>query len=206
VANCTQDGGAFDVVCEGVAVGRVEWALGGRHNIANALAAIAAARHAGVPPGVAVDALCRFHNVRRRMELCGEVDAIRVFDDFAHHPTAIETTLAGLRAQVGQGRIHAVLEPRSNTMRMGVLAGRLADALRAADTVQVFVPADLAWDAAAVLAPLGEKLEVAALTQDIVDHLAETAEPGDTILVMSNGGFEGIHGRILDALRQRETA
>ncbi len=206
VSGVSADGSAFDVICEGRTVGRVAWALTGRHNIANALAAIAAARHAGVPPDVAADALCRFRNVRRRMELRGEVGGIRVFDDFAHHPTAIETTLAGLRAQVGQGRIHAVLEPRSNTMRMGVLAGRLADALRQADTVQVFVPPDLAWDAAAVLAPLGDRLQVAASTDEIVNRLSGTAKAGDTILVMSNGGFEGIHGRILDALKQRESA
>jgi len=206
VTNAQPDGSAFDVVCAGQPVGRVEWTLSGAHNVANALAAIAAARHAGVPPASAIDALSRFSNVRRRMELRGEVDGIRVYDDFAHHPTAIETTLAGLRAQVGEKRIHAVLEPRSNTMRMGVLAGRLADALSRADTVHVYVPQDLGWDAGAVLAPLGAKLQVADATQSIVEQVAELSRPGDTILVMSNGGFEGIHGRILDALKQREGA
>ena len=206
VTNAQPDGSAFDVVCAGQPVGRVEWTLSGAHNVANALAAIAAARHAGVPPASAIDALSRFSNVRRRMELRGEVDGIRVYDDFAHHPTAIETTLAGLRAQVGEKRIHAVLEPRSNTMRMGVLAGRLADALSRADTVHVYVPQDLGWDAGVVLAPLGAKLQVADATQSIVEQVAELSRPGDTILVMSNGGFEGIHGRILDALKQREGA
>ncbi len=204
VANVSPDGTAFDVVCARQTVGRVDWTLSGGHNVANALAAIAAARHAGVAPGIATDALCRFSNVRRRMELRGEVDGIRVYDDFAHHPTAIETTLAGLRAQVGEARIHAVLEPRSNTMRMGVLAGRLADALHLADTVHVYVPPDLAWDARAVLAPLGAKLQVADSTGSIVQQLAAIGQRGDTVVVMSNGGFEGIHGRILDALQARE--
>ena len=204
--NATPDGSAFDVVCERELVGRLVWSLSGRHNVANALAALAAARHAGVPPKVGVEALSGFENVRRRMELRGEVDGIRIYDDFAHHPTAIETTLAGLRAQVGERRIHAVLEPRSNTMRMGVLAGRLAEALREADTVHVFVPPDLGWNARAVLAPLGAKLQVAQQTGEIVEWLAAKAAPGDTVLVMSNGGFEDIHGRILQALREREVA
>jgi UDP-N-acetylmuramate: L-alanyl-gamma-D-glutamyl-meso-diaminopimelate ligase len=205
-ADATADGSAFDVVCGGETVGRVEWTLNGRHNISNALAALAAARHAGVPAAAGVAALCRFENVRRRMELRGEVDGVRLFDDFAHHPTAIETTLAGLRAQVGGGRIHAVLEPRSNTMRMGVLASRLAEALHQADTVHVYAPPDLGWDARAALSPLGPRVQIAEQTEDIVQRLAGTSAPGDTILVMSNGGFEGIHERILNALRDREVA
>ena len=205
-ANAAVDGSAFDVVCGGEPVGRVEWTLNGRHNISNALAALAAARHAGVPAAAGVAALCRFENVRRRMELRGEVDGVRLYDDFAHHPTAIETTLAGLRAQVGGGRIHAVLEPRSNTMRMGVLADRLAEALHEADTVHVYLPPDLAWDARAVLSPLGPRVQVAEQTEDIVQRLAGISVRGDTILVMSNGGFEGIHERILRALRDREVA
>ena len=203
-ADAAPDGSAFDVICEGEPVGRLAWPLTGRHNIANALAALAAARHAGVPPSLGVEALCRFENVRRRMELRGEVGGVRVYDDFAHHPTAIETTLEGLRAQVGGRRIHVVLEPRSNTMRMGVLAGRLAGALREADTVHVYVPAGLGWDARSVLAPLGPRLQVAERAGPIVDWLASHAQAGDTVLVMSNGGFEGIHGRILEALQGRE--
>jgi UDP-N-acetylmuramate: L-alanyl-gamma-D-glutamyl-meso-diaminopimelate ligase len=200
------DGSAFDVVCEGTRIGRVSWALSGRHNMANALAALAAARHVGVAPAEAIQALCRFRNVKRRMELRGEVGGVRVYDDFAHHPTAIQTTLEGLRARVGDGRILAVLEPRSNTMRMGVLAGRLAESLMPADEVHLYVPPDLDWDARSLLAPLGARLRVAERTADVVEQLAARAAPGDSILVMSNGGFEGIHQRILDALTGREVA
>jgi UDP-N-acetylmuramate: L-alanyl-gamma-D-glutamyl-meso-diaminopimelate ligase len=201
-AAASADGSAFDVICEGERVGRVEWTLTGAHNIANALAALAAARHAGVPAKTGVEALCRFENVKRRMELRGEVNGVKVYDDFAHHPTAIASTLHGLRAQVGEGRIHAVLEPRSNTMRMGVHAGRLAESLAEADLVQVYCPPDLGWDARAALAPLGQRLHVTQTTQAIVERLAATVESGDTILVMSNGGFENIHQRILEALAQ----
>jgi UDP-N-acetylmuramate: L-alanyl-gamma-D-glutamyl-meso-diaminopimelate ligase len=130
VADAMADGSAFDVICETRNVGRIEWALTGQHNVANALAALAAARHAGVPPALAIEALNRFDNVKRRMELRGEVGGVRVYDDFAHHPTAIRLTLEGLRASVGDARILAVLEPRSNTMRMGVHATQLADALQ----------------------------------------------------------------------------
>jgi len=199
------DGSAFEVVCEAERVGRVEWSLGGWHNIANALAALAAARHAGVPPAQGVQALCRFENVKRRMELRGEVAGVAVYDDFAHHPTAIATTLEGLRARVGERRIHAVLEPRSNTMRLGVMADRLADALRLADRVYLYRPPGLAWDASATLGTLGAALAVSDSTEAIVDCLAAEARPGEVILVMSNGGFENIHQRILDALQQRET-
>ena len=204
VADAAPDGSAFDVICDGERAGRVEWSLTGRHNIANALAALAAARHAGVPVRAGVAALGRFRNVKRRMELRGEVGGVRLYDDFAHHPTAIRTTLDGLRAQVGGGRIHAVLEPRSNTMRMGVMADRLADALAPADTVHLYAPPALDWDARAVLGALGPRLQVAGRTAEIVERLAATARPGDTILVMSNGGFEGIHARILEALAERE--
>jgi UDP-N-acetylmuramate: L-alanyl-gamma-D-glutamyl-meso-diaminopimelate ligase len=200
VTAAAPDGSAFEVVCEGERAGRVEWQLTGRHNLSNALAALAAARHAGVPPAVGVAALARFENVKRRMELRGEVGGIRVYDDFAHHPTAIATTLQGLRAQVGDARILAVLEPRSNTMRRGVHAAELPGALAAADRVWLYAPADLGWDAAAVLAPLGRKASIAHATQDIVDAVVELARPGDHVLVMSNGGFEGIHQRLLDAL------
>jgi UDP-N-acetylmuramate: L-alanyl-gamma-D-glutamyl-meso-diaminopimelate ligase len=200
VADATTDGSAFDVVCEGRRVGRVAWSLTGRHNVSNALAALAAARHAGVAPALGVEALCGFRNVKRRMELRGEVRGVRVYDDFAHHPTAIASTLDGLRRHVGERRVLAVLEPRSHTMRMGVHAGRLADALRLADQVWVYAGEDLDWDAAAVLADLGPRLHVHHSTQVIVDELAACAAEGDQVLVMSNGGFEGIHQRLLDAL------
>ncbi|MCB1803156.1 MAG: UDP-N-acetylmuramate:L-alanyl-gamma-D-glutamyl-meso-diaminopimelate ligase [Gammaproteobacteria bacterium] len=201
-ASAEADGSAFDVVCESDVVGRVQWRLTGQHNVANALAALAAARHAGVPPAVGIEALARFENVKRRMELRGEVRGIRVYDDFAHHPTAIRTTLDGLRRHVGQQRILAVLEPRSNTMRMGVHAGQLAGSLALADRVWIYAPADLGWDARATLRDLGPRLVVAGTTQDIVDDVVATAQAGDQVLVMSNGGFEGIHQRLLDGLVQ----
>ena len=144
-------GSAFDVVCDGQRAGRVEWSLTGRHNVSNALAALAAARHAGVPPAVGIEALCSFRNVKRRMELRGQVRGITVYDDFAHHPTAIRLTLDGLRKHVGGRRILAVLEPRSNTMRMGVHAAQLSEALGQADRVWVYAPASLDWDARGVL-------------------------------------------------------
>ena len=200
VRRAEPDGSAFDVVCEGEPAGRVEWGLTGQHNVSNALAALAAARHAGVPPVVGIEALRSYRNVKRRMELRGEVRGVRVYDDFAHHPTAIRTTLDGLRKQVGDQRILAVLEPRSNTMRMGVHADALAGSLSAADRVWVFQPEGLGWDAASVLKGLGRRLRVADRTQTIIDEVAAEASAGDQVLVMSNGGFEGIHQRLLDAL------
>lgn len=202
IANGAADGSAFDVVCDARNVGRVVWPLTGRHNVSNALAALAAARHAGVPPAVGVEALAAFRNVRRRMELRGEVRGVRVYDDFAHHPTAIETTLDGLRRHVGDRRILAVLEPRSNTMRMGVHAGLLADSLSQADQVWVYAPPSLGWDAAGVLSGLGGRLHVCDSTEAIVGQVAAEASTGDQVLVMSNGGFEGIHQRLLDALAE----
>lgn len=199
-ADAAPDGSAFDVICETRNAGRVTWPLTGRHNVANALAALAAARHAGVPAAVGVQALCGFRNVKRRMELRGEVRGVSVYDDFAHHPTAIQTTLAGLRQHVGRRRILAVLEPRSNTMRMGIHAERLADSLRHADEVWIHAPDDLGWDAAAVLRGLGRRLHVRQQVSDIVDDLVMMADEDDQILVMSNGGFEGIHQRLLDGL------
>ena len=200
VTNGREDGSAFDVVCDGQRVGRVEWSLTGQHNVSNALAALAAARHAGVPPAVGIEALCSFRNVKRRMELRGQVRDITVYDDFAHHPTAIRLTLDGLRKHVGGRRILAVLEPRSNTMRMGVHAALLSEALGQADRVWVYAPANLDWDARSVLRNLGSRLTVSDTTQAIVDGVVEVAAPGDQVLVMSNGGFEGIHQRLLDAL------
>ena len=200
VINSMSDGSAFDVVCATENVGRIEWSLTGRHNVSNALAALAAARHAGVRPAVGIEALAEYRNVKRRMELRGEVGGVRVYDDFAHHPTAISTTLDGLRKHVGKQRILAVLEPRSNTMRMGVHAGLLADSLALADEVWVYAPASIGWDAASVLRGLGPRLHVHESTQSIVDEVSDAAVAGDQVLVMSNGGFEGIHQRLLDAL------
>ena len=197
------DGSKFVPLCDGDSLGIVDWDLTGDHSINNALAAIAAARHAGVPVRVAVEALARFKNVKRRMELRGEVEGIRVYDDFAHHPTAIRTTLNGLRAQVDEGRIIAILEPRSNTMRMGVNAVELPAALEAADQIMVYSPEALKWDAASVFRPLGDKAEVFDTVDGIITAVTTGAIAGDHVLVMSNGGFENIHQRILDILEQR---
>lgn len=199
----TADGSRFTLLFEQQPVGEVNWSLTGNHNISNALAAIAAARHVGVPIDVSIEALSEFLNVKRRMELRGEVNGVKVYDDFAHHPTAIATTLNGLRAQVGEARIFAVLEPRSNTMRMGVHASQLPGSLASADQVLVFSPDSLKWDASAVFAPMAEKAQVYNQTEQIISELTYEVRPGDQILIMSNGGFENIHQRLLDALQAR---
>ncbi|MBZ0069261.1 MAG: UDP-N-acetylmuramate:L-alanyl-gamma-D-glutamyl-meso-diaminopimelate ligase [Thiobacillus sp.] len=193
--------GHFDVFFNNALQGRVKWDLIGEHNRMNAVAAIAAARHAGVPAGVAIDALARFENVKRRMEVRGAVHGITVYDDFAHHPTAITTTLEGLRAKVGSARILAVLEPRSNTMKLGVMKAALPDSLAAADQVYCY-SATLGWNAAEALAPLGDKARVFDDLDKLVSQLVADARPGDHVLMMSNGGFGGIHAKLLNALRQ----
>jgi len=202
--------GAFEVRRAGVPAGTVRWTLSGEHNRMNALAGLAAAEHVGVEAAAGIEALSRFGGVKRRMELRGTVDGVRVYDDFAHHPTAIDTTIAGLRRQVGEARILAVLEPRSNTMKLGTMAARLPDALKQADLVFCFGTHEgkhaLGWNPAEVLAPLGER----ATSHDDLDALVRAvtaaARPGDNILVMSNGGFGGVHGKLLDALRARAAA
>ncbi|MBV5308886.1 UDP-N-acetylmuramate:L-alanyl-gamma-D-glutamyl-meso-diaminopimelate ligase [Chromatium okenii] len=199
------DGSAFNVLINGAIVGTVRWNHTGLHNINNALAVLAAARHVGVPVAVGIAALARFQGVKRRMELCGEINGVRVFDDFAHHPTAIATTLHGLRQQVGTQRIVAVLEPRSNTMRLGVHNAELAAALVDADRIFVFAPADLGWDALAVFAGLGERVTILPAIDAIVANIAAETCSGDQILVMSNGGFGGIHQQLLAALKSPPT-
>ncbi|MDR1349706.1 MAG: UDP-N-acetylmuramate:L-alanyl-gamma-D-glutamyl-meso-diaminopimelate ligase [Zoogloeaceae bacterium] len=181
-------------------IARAIWDVSGEHNRANACAALLAAEHAGVPLERGMAALARFQNVRRRLELRGEAAGVAVYDDFAHHPTAIATTLAGLRRKVGQSsRILAVLEPRSNTMKLGVMKDRLAASLVDADQVFCYA-ADLDWDAAAVLAPLGERALVEADFAKLITAITTAARPGDHVLVMSNGGFGGIHARLLQTL------
>jgi len=189
----------FDVRWKGAAQGRVSWTLTGAHNQANALAAIAAARHCGIAPPQSIAALGAFEGVKRRMEVRGVVNGVTVYDDFAHHPTAIETTLAGLRAKVDGERILAVIEPRSNTMKLGVMKDRLAASLAAADRVFCY-SAGLQWDAATVLAPLGAKAAVFGDLQRLVEEIAGGARRGDHVLVMSNGGFGGIHDKLLARL------
>src|SRR5688572_10537257 len=194
----------FVVLEGGRPVGTVKWNLLGAHNAENALAAIGAARHAGVPVSRAIGALAEFKGVKRRMELRGEVRGISVYDDFAHHPTAIAMTIDGLRRKVGSKRIVAVLEPRSATMRMGVHRDTLAPSLAAADSVWMFAPPDLGWDADSVVASLGDKARLARSLDDLVDGLAGSAASGDQVLIMSNGGFGGLHGKLLEALARRE--
>jgi UDP-N-acetylmuramate: L-alanyl-gamma-D-glutamyl-meso-diaminopimelate ligase len=196
------DGSAFAVSWNGTAQGEVRWELLGQHNVSNALAAVGAARHAGVPAAQACAALGEFRSVRRRLELRGVVGEVAVYDDFAHHPTAIATTLAGLRRRVGSARILAVLEPRSNTMRLGVHRDTLAPSLAAADLVFLYHPADLGWDLGAAAASLGERGVVYADIDAIVAAVRAAARPGDHVLVMSNGGFGGIHAKLLAALAE----
>jgi len=193
---------AFDVLQQGRPVGRVQWALGGVHNQLNALAAIAAAHHVGVAPAQAAQALAQFQNVRRRMELRGVVRGITVYDDFAHHPTAMRTTLDGLRRSVGAaGRILAVFEPRSNTMKLGTMKAQLPWALESADLAFCHT-AGLDWDAAAALAPLQARAQTTANIDDLVAQVVGTAQPGDHIVCMSNGAFGSVHARLLAALAQ----
>ncbi len=196
------DGTHFRLWHAGAPVGEVRWSQTGRHNVSNAVAAIAAAAHVGVAPERALKALAGFRGVARRMQLRGEAAGVRVYDDFAHHPTAIATTLQGARAH-SQGRLLAVFEPRSNTMRMGVHKGLLAEAFDVADAVFVFTPPDLAWDAAGAFERLGGRVHLCADIESLVAAVAGQARSGDQVVVMSNGAFGGIHGRLLEALAGR---
>ncbi len=198
-AAATPDG-SCEVRCEGKPLGRLSLALPGDHNRSNALAAMAAARHAGVAPAMAMEALARFGGVRRRLEVRGEVRGVTVYDDFAHHPTAIAATIAGLRQRQPSGRILAVLEPRSNTMKLGVMKAQLPASLAGADAAFCYA-AGLGWDAAAALAPMGARARTFGDLGDLVAAVAGTARAGDHVLVMSNGSFGGVHERLLAALR-----
>ncbi len=198
VANAKGDG-SFDVMFGRECQGRLNWTIIGQHNQMNALASIAAARHVGVPVAQSIAALCVFKNVKRRMELRGIVNAISVYDDFAHHPTAIATTLDGLRAKVGKSRILAVLEPRSNTMKLGTMKAALPDSLTAADWVFCY-GGNVDWDVAEALKPIEYKSQVFMQMDALIQAITNLAQPHDTILVMSNGGFDGIHQKLLDQL------
>jgi UDP-N-acetylmuramate: L-alanyl-gamma-D-glutamyl-meso-diaminopimelate ligase len=190
---------AFDVLRGSLKIARVEWPLLGEHNQLNALAAIAAAEHVGVAPEVAARALASFENVRRRLELIGEVSGIRVYDDFAHHPTAMRTTVNGLRRKVGAERILAVFEPRSNTMKLGAMKAQLPWSLEEADLAFCH-SGGLGWDAVQAMAPMGKQAVVCDTIPELVKRVAAAARPGDHILCMSNGGFGGVHGKLLEAL------
>jgi len=189
---------AFDVHVQGERIGRLDWAMRGRHNLENALAAIAAARHAGVSPSVAIEALGQFKGMKRRLESLGNIAGIQLYDDFAHHPTAIALTLKALPA----GRKVAVLEPRSNSMRLGVHREVLPDALKVADRVYLYVPPPLEWDGRALEAALGDRLVLSRDSEQLLDRLTQELRAGDQVAIMSNGGFEGIHTRLMTALRK----
>ena len=202
---------AFDVLRGGLKIGRVDWALLGEHNQLNALAAIAAAEHVGVPPAAAAKSLAGFQNVRRRLELRGEAGGVKVYDDFAHHPTAMRTTLNGLRRKVDaqqasahgpRARILAVFEPRSNTMKLGAMKAQLPWSLEEADLAFCH-SGGLGWDAAQALAPMGKQAVVCESIDALVAQVVAAAKPGDHVLCMSNGGFGGVHAKLLSALAAR---
>ena len=211
------DGSAFEVFFNGQSQGVVQWRSLGQHNVDNALAAIAAARHAGVPVKYAIEALGSFLSPKRRMEICGEINGITLYDDFAHHPTAIKTTLAGLQAKLNGNtvnasivetgttnrntRIIAVLEPRSNTMRLGIHKNTLGPALAIADEVVLYVPPELQWDYSHVTQHLGDKALLFTDIASIVRHLTSNTRSGDHVLIMSNGAFGGIHEKLLKSLK-----
>lgn len=203
----THDDGNFDVLFKGERQGTVHWALTGEHNRMNALAAIAAARHVGVPIAQAIISLGQFENVKRRMELRGVVNNISVYDDFAHHPTAIATTVAGLRKKVGPARILAVLEPRSSTMKLGTMKEALPGSLVDADLVFGYGAKSgkdaLGWSLGDALAPLGKSAAAFDDLAELVGAVSGAARPGDYVLVMSNGGFGGVHQKILDAVSDK---
>ncbi|MFI7866896.1 UDP-N-acetylmuramate:L-alanyl-gamma-D-glutamyl-meso-diaminopimelate ligase [Ectopseudomonas khazarica] len=195
------DGSRFEVSFAGKVEGTVEWNLTGQHNVANALAVLAAARHVGVVPALGIEALGRFINAKRRMEKVAEVNGVTVFDDFAHHPTAIATTLDGLRKRVGDDtQVIAVIEPRSNSMKLGAHRDGLAESAVQADAVFWYAPANLGWDLAATVAGASNPTRVCDSLEAIIDGVKALARPGTQVVIMSNGGFGGLHGKLAQAL------
>ena len=195
-------GGGFDIISGSLKIGSIKWELTGQHNQANALAAILAAQFEGVSVDIACEALSKFKSVKRRMELKGEVNGVAVYDDFAHHPTAIATVLDGVKRTKKSGRIVAVLEPRSNTMKIGTLKDQIAPSLTLAD--QVFCYAGgIDWNVKSALKPLGKKAQVFENFDEMLQAIVANAQSGDDIVVMSNGGFQGIHGKLLEMLKKK---
>lgn len=194
------DGSVFSVLFEGCVVAHVAWTLTGHHNVNNALSAIAAARHVGISPDLAGNALCSFLSVKRRMELLGDYNDIRLYDDFAHHPTAIASTLLGLRHKVGSDHIIAIIEPRSNTMQKGVHRSLLREATRHADCVVWRQPEGLIWDLQAEVSSGDDSVLVFTDVDDILSAVTSRLEPNTHIVIMSNGSFDGIHTRLADVL------
>ncbi len=195
-----EDGSAFELLKDGAAAGAVHWPLIGMHNVENGLAALAAAAGMGIAPAAAAAALAAFRGVRRRLELRGEASGVRIYDDFAHHPTAIAATLDGMRRRAGSKRIVAVLEPRSATMKLGVHRSELAGSLAQADRVWLFEPAGMGWKLDEVAAAMSGKAAVAREIPALVAALARELKTGDEVVIMSNGGFGGLHERLLQAL------
>ncbi|MBT8120652.1 MAG: UDP-N-acetylmuramate:L-alanyl-gamma-D-glutamyl-meso-diaminopimelate ligase [Gammaproteobacteria bacterium] len=200
VGEASEDGRQFEVLLDGKVVTEVNWSLHGAYNRMNALAAIAAAQHAGVPVEVSCEALGEFRGIKRRLEIRGVVSGVTVYDDFAHHPTAIAETLAAMKEVKGEGRVFAVLEPRSNTMRMGVHKESLGASWQQADEICLYQPQGLDWNLDDVVSQSETPAAVYSSTANIIDYLVSRVNEGDHILIMSNGGFEGIHQRMLDAL------
>lgn len=198
------DGSALEIYLEGSPVGQLDWVECGRHNAMNACAAVAAAVAAGVTPQAAVEALASFKGVKRRMELITDADDIRVYDDFAHHPTAIRLTLEGLRRKVGNARVLVALEPRSNTMRAGVHVADLGPALMPADRVWLMAGEGIDWDPQETLAPLEGRGRVVTRSEDMLAQMLDTVQPGDHVIFMSNGGFESAPARFSQALKNHE--
>ncbi len=203
IGSCSPDGSRFEVLLNNRPAGEVNWSIHGRFNRLNALAAIIAARHAGVPVAQACAALAEFRGIKRRLEVRGVIAGITVYDDFAHHPTAIAETLSAMEEVQGTGRIFVVLEPRSNTMRMGVHKTSLAAAFNGADEVLLFQPASVNWDLNEVAKSAAMPVSVYDSTETIIQQICHSAKPGDHVLIMSNGAFEGIHQGLLDALQSR---
>lgn len=203
IGETSKDGKSFAVLLDGKVVANVTWSLHGLHNRMNALAAVAAAQHAGVPVELSCEALNEFKGIKRRLEVIGVVNGITVYDDFAHHPTAIEETLTAMKEVQGKGKLFAVLEPRSNTMRMGIHKESLSNSWQQADEVCLYQPEGLDWDLNDVVSFSSVPATVFSSTESIIDHVVSYASSGDHILIMSNGGFEAIHQRLLDALIKR---
>lgn len=197
-----EDGSRFEVLFEGAVAGAVDWELTGQHNVANALATLAAARHVGVVPELGVAALSAFKSVKRRMEKVAEVNGVTIYDDFAHHPTAIATTLDGLRKRVGDAPVVAVIEPRSNSMKLGAHRDGLPDSVKLADQVFWYAPPNLGWDLAATAMACPVPAQVCTSLESIIAEVKALARPGTQVVIMSNGGFGGLHGKLAKALEQ----
>ena len=205
IENLKQDHSEFKVIFESKAVGKVDWPLMGSHNASNALAAIAAAADVDIKPELAVEALNQFINVKRRMEVRGTVNNVTVYDDFAHHPTAISTTLEGLRKRCGNEKIIAILEPRSNTMKMGVHKKTLLNSLRLADSVYIYQPEDVEWNISELENSHAQDISIYTNIDSLVGKVLELSMPGNNLLVMSNGAFAGIHEKLLKGLEQKHS-